>query len=58
MMPIPNADQATRLYQELATLCERQGQPQMRDRFLVLAADAAWSAGQEEAAERIRALLL
>jgi hypothetical protein len=58
MKPMPNADHVTRVYQELASLCERQGQPQMRDRFLVLAADAAWTGGKEEAAERIRGLLL
>jgi hypothetical protein len=47
-----------RVFQELASLCERQGQPQMRDRFLVLAADAAWTADQPDTAERIRATLL
>ena len=32
------------IYKELADAYERQNQPQMRDRFLVLAADAiAWA---------------
>ena len=34
-------DNLVLIYKELADRHERQGQPQMRDRFLVLAADAA-----------------
>jgi hypothetical protein len=55
---MPTADQSIRVYSELATLCDRQGQPQVRDRFLVLAADAALSAGRAEEAERLRQRLL
>ena len=55
---MPTADQTIRVYQELATLCDRQGQSQMHDRFLVLAADAAWGSGRADLAEQIRTLLL
>jgi hypothetical protein len=47
-----------RLYLELADGYEQREQPQFRDRFLVLAADAALAAGDEEEAERIRQRLL
>src|SRR5262249_57400332 len=46
------------VYQELADWYERQAQAQMRDRFLLLAADAALSAGQPDEAERLRIRLL
>ena len=55
---MPSAEQATRIYRELAEDYGRQGQAQMRDRFLVLAADAALSAGQDAEAERLRGRLL
>jgi hypothetical protein len=55
---VPSADQTVRMYEELATLSDRQGQPQMHDRFLVLAADAALSAGRSDEAERLRRCLL
>jgi hypothetical protein len=47
-----------RTYRELAEDYGRQGQSQMRDRFLVLAADAALAAGQENEAELLRGRLL
>jgi hypothetical protein len=47
-----------RIYRELADLYERQRQPQMRDRFLVLAADAALLAGRNDESERLRLRLL
>jgi hypothetical protein len=47
-----------RVYKELADSYERSGQPPMRDRFLVLAADAALTAGQDAEAERLRQRLL
>ena len=53
-----SADQTVKTYRELAEDYGRQGQAQMRDRFLVLAADAALSAGQEDEAERLRGRLL
>src|SRR6266849_4992682 len=53
-----SAEQATRIYRELAEDYGRQGQAQMRDRFLVLAADAALAAGQQDEAERLRGRLL
>ena len=43
-----------RVYRELADWYERQRQPQMRDRFLMLAADAALAAGRPDEAERLR----
>jgi hypothetical protein len=45
---------ALEVYQELAEIYEQQGQAQMRDRFLLLAADAAQATGQGELAERYR----
>lgn len=47
-----------RIYHQLADWYERQRQPQMRDRFLVLAADAALLAGKPDEAERLRQRLL
>jgi hypothetical protein len=55
---MPSIGDMTRTYREIAESYERRGQPQMRDRFLVLAADAALTAGQPEEAEQIRARLL
>jgi hypothetical protein len=45
-------------FRELADLYERRGDPQMRDRFLVLAADTAHNAGLDDEAERMRRRLL
>jgi hypothetical protein len=50
--------QNLRLYQELADWYERQAQPQMRDRFLLLAADTALAQGKTELAEELRLRLL
>jgi hypothetical protein len=47
-----------RVYKDLADWYERQGQPAMRDRFLILAAEAAFSSGKPEEAERMRQRLL
>jgi len=55
---MPAADQMMQLYRELAEIYDRQGQAQMRDRFLVLAADTAFSAGKTAEAERLRIQLL
>jgi hypothetical protein len=55
---MPSVDQTIRLYEELAEVYERQGQAKLRDWFLVLAADAALSAGRRDEAERFRARLL
>jgi hypothetical protein len=49
---------ALQVYRELADWYERQGQPAMRDRFLMLAAEAAFSAGKPDEAERLRQRLL
>lgn len=51
-------DKCIRIYQELATCYEQIGEAQVRDRFLVLAAEAALSAGRPEEAETIRGRLL
>jgi len=51
-------DNLVLIYKELADYHERQGQPQMRDRFLVLAADAALSAGRPTEADLLLARLL
>ena len=53
-----SSEQIIRTYCELAESYEQQGQAQMRDRFLVLAADAAVTAGRLEEAERLRFRLL
>jgi hypothetical protein len=47
-----------RVYLELVDWYERKAQAPMRDRFLVMAADAALSAGQTDEAERLRQRLL
>src|SRR5215475_10577607 len=49
---------ALQVYKELADWYERQGQAAMRDRFLILAAESAFSAGNREEAERLRQRLL
>src|SRR5688572_1432363 len=46
------------IYRELADHYDRLGQVSMRDRFLMLAADAALAAGQPDEAERLRQRLL
>jgi hypothetical protein len=55
---MPASDRKIEVYRELADIYDRQGQAQMRDRFLVLAADTAYSAGQTQEAERLRERLL
>lgn len=49
---------ALQVYKELADWYERQGQVAMRDRFLILAAEAAFSSGHPDEAERLRQRLL
>jgi hypothetical protein len=49
---------ALRVYKDLADHYERQGQPAMRDRFLVLAAGTAQAAGAAAEAEGLRQRLL
>jgi hypothetical protein len=51
-------DGSLQVYRELADYHERQGLDQLRDRFLVLAAVAAQTAGQADEAERLRQRLL
>ncbi len=46
------------VYRELADWYERQGAAAMRDRFLILAGEAAYSAGNPDEAERLRQRLL
>ena len=53
-----SADRSIRVYQELAAHYGARGEAQVRDRFLVLAADAATAAGRPEEAERLRHRLL
>jgi len=55
---MPSLDQVLQVYQELAEWHEGHGPPQVRDRFLILAADAARSAGREDEADRLRRHLL
>lgn len=52
------ADQSVVVYRKLADWYDRQSAPQLRDRFLVLAADAAFAAGHADEAEAIRLRLL
>jgi hypothetical protein len=51
-------EQTVRAYEDLAHIYDRQGQPKLRDWFLVLAADAAFTSGRETEAERLRIQLL
>ncbi len=53
-----SGDDLAHLYAEIAAAYERRGQGQMRDRFLVLAADAALATGRPDEAERLRRRLL
>jgi hypothetical protein len=53
-----NIDKTLRIYEQLAEWYDGAGQPKLRDWFLVLAADAALSAGRSEVAERYRQRLL
>jgi hypothetical protein len=46
------------IYREIADLEERRGSAQTRDRFLILAADAALQAGYEDEADALRERLL
>jgi hypothetical protein len=46
------------VYKELADCYDQKGEASMRDRFLVLAADAALAAGMPDEAERLRQRLL
>src|SRR5207253_6583120 len=45
-------------YRELADLYQQQGQSQLRDRFLLLAAQSAHAAGDNAEADRLRQRLL
>src|SRR5262249_62339446 len=56
--PMATPDNLVVIYKELADWHERQAQPQMRDRFLVLAADAALTAGRPAEADLLLARLL
>jgi hypothetical protein len=51
-------DNLVLIYKELADAHERRNQPQMRDRYLVLAADAAQGAGRAAEADLLLARLL
>jgi hypothetical protein len=53
-----SAEPTVRVYQELAACYDERGEPQMRDRFLVLAADEAFTVGLRDEAENLRARLL
>jgi hypothetical protein len=50
--------ETTELYLELSDYYDHRGEAQSRDRFLVLAADAAMKAGDREEAEHLRQRLL
>ena len=53
-----SASERLGVYRELADTYDRLGQVSMRDRFTILAADAALEAGQQAEAERLRQRLL
>jgi len=57
-MKMDSRENLLRVYKELADWYERQRQPPMRDRFLVLAADAALLANRPDEAEQLRLRLL
>src|SRR5436305_8831144 len=52
------SDQVMRVYEDLAYLYDRKGAAKLRDCYLILAADAAFAAGWEDVAERLRIQLL
>lgn len=55
---MPSLEQILQVYLDLADWHERHGPANVRDRFLILAADAALNAGREDEAERLRSHLL
>jgi hypothetical protein len=55
---MPFGSPTLRVYQDLADWYEGQSQAQMRDRFLLLAADTAMAEGHPDEAERLRLRLL
>jgi len=55
---MPTADERVSSYRELAECYDRLGQDIMRDRFLVLAAEAALASHRKVEAEQIRTELL
>lgn len=52
------ADAPSSLYEQLADKYHAKGKFPERDRFLILAADAAWNAGQPDTAEGLRRRIL
>lgn len=52
------SEETVRLYAQMAEEHQKQGRPQERDRFLLLAADAALTAGKRDVAENFRRTLL
>jgi len=55
---MPSGKQVVEVYEELANLQDQLHAAQTRDRYLILAADAALSNGDKATAERLRARLL
>ncbi|MBY0523597.1 MAG: hypothetical protein K2R98_09360 [Gemmataceae bacterium] len=55
---MPPTDDVVGIYEELAEREDERGAAQMRDRFLILAADAALSLGRNDRAEELRRRLL
>jgi hypothetical protein len=55
---VPSARRTVEIYEELAELEHQRGGIQMRDRFLILAADTALSCGARDVADRLRCRLL
>jgi hypothetical protein len=55
---MPTLDDPVTVYKELSDQYDRRGEPPMRDRFMVLAADAALRAGRTEESDRLRLRLL
>lgn len=55
---MPSTEPAYQTYQALADHYAEEGQAQLRDRFMVLAAESLFSAGRTSEAERVRMNLL
>jgi hypothetical protein len=55
---MPNSERPAEVYEDLADWYDRTGQAKLRDWFLVLAADAALTAGHPEDADHLRTRLL
>jgi hypothetical protein len=55
---VPTAEEIVRVYYKLADEHRKRDRPQERDRFMMLAADAAYTSGHKDDAEKLRRKIL